>query len=78
MANIDYSFENSIPIGPLKIAALDSCKDFAKKVDDYIVSFRQHDAEALAQRWISVAMTVSPICLIFPVHVLALVKQSVY
>lgn len=50
MANIDYSFENSIPIGPLKIAALDSCKDFAKKVDDYIVSFRQHDAEALAQR----------------------------
>lgn len=27
MANIDYSFENSIPIGPLKIAALDSCKD---------------------------------------------------
>lgn len=50
MANIDYSFENSIPIGPLKIAALDSCKDFAEKVDDYIVSFRQHDAEALAQR----------------------------
>ena len=50
MANIDYSFENSIPIGPLKIATLDSCKDFAKKVDDYIVSFRQHDAEALAQR----------------------------
>ena len=50
MANIDYSFENSIPIGPLKIAALVSCKDFAKKVDDYIVSFRQHDAEALAQR----------------------------
>ena len=50
MANIDYSFENSIPIGPLKIAALDSCKDIAKKVDDYIVSFRQHDAEALAQR----------------------------
>ena len=44
------TFENSIPIGPLKIAALDSCKDFAKKVDDYIVSFRQHDAEALAQR----------------------------
>ena len=50
MANIDYSFEHSIPIGPLKIAALASCKDFAKKVDDYIVSFRQHDAEALAQR----------------------------
>ena len=50
MANIDYSFENSIPIGPLKIAALDSCKDVAKKGDDYIVSFRQHDAEALAQR----------------------------
>ena len=81
MANIDYSFENSIPIGPLKIAALDSCKDFAKKVDDYIVSFRQHDAEALlsvSRCWISVDMTVSPICLIFPVHVLALVKQSVY
>ena len=32
------------------LLVLDSCKDFAKKVDDYIVSFRQHDAEALAQR----------------------------
>ncbi len=50
MANIDYSFEKQYSYGPLKIAALDSCKDFAKKVDDYIVSFRQHDAEALAQR----------------------------
>lgn len=31
MANIDYSFENSIPIGPLKIAALEQLQGFCKE-----------------------------------------------
>jgi ribose-phosphate pyrophosphokinase len=43
----DYAFSNTMPVAPLKIAALESCKDFAKKVDDYIVTFRHNDYETL-------------------------------
>ena len=32
--------EQSLPIAPLKIAALESCTNLAKKVNDYIVQFR--------------------------------------
>ena len=32
--------EKTLPVAPLKIAALDSCKDLAKKINDYIVDFR--------------------------------------
>ena len=40
--------EAMLPVAPLKIAALDSCKDLGQKVSDYIVKFRQHTpAEAL-------------------------------
>lgn len=34
--------ESSLPIAPLKIAAHASCIDLGKKVNDYIVSFRQN------------------------------------
>lgn len=34
-------FESTIPVAPLKIAALESCIELAEKVDDYIVTFRQ-------------------------------------
>ena len=40
MANITL-LEKTLPIAPLKIAALDSCKELGQKVNDYIVSFRQ-------------------------------------
>ena len=33
--------EKTLPTAPLKIVALDSCKELGKKVNDYIVSFRQ-------------------------------------
>ncbi len=33
--------ENALPVAPLKIAALDSCKELGKKVNDYIVQFRK-------------------------------------
>lgn len=39
MPNIKL-MENALPIAPLKIAALDSCKDLGQKVNDYIVQFR--------------------------------------
>ena len=46
----NYAFREQLPIAPLKIAALESCKDLAKKVDDYIVSFRQNDIKELEMR----------------------------
>ncbi len=36
-----YQFDNILPVAPLKIAALDSCIDFAKKVDKHLVKFRK-------------------------------------
>lgn len=33
--------EQALPVAPMKIAALDSCKDLAQKVNDYLVSFRR-------------------------------------
>ena len=33
--------EKTLPTAPLKIVALDSCKELGQKVNDYIVSFRQ-------------------------------------
>ncbi len=35
-------FETTIPVAPLKIAALEGCMDLAKSVDDYIVDFRRN------------------------------------
>ena len=46
----DYTFKNTIPIAPLKIVAMENCRDFGKTVDDYIVSFRKNDEEILKAR----------------------------
>lgn len=43
----DFVFRDQLPIAPLKIAALESCYDFAKKVNDYIVEFRRNDTTEL-------------------------------
>ena len=40
MPNIKL-MDTALPIAPLKIAALDSCKELGQKVDQYIVGFRQ-------------------------------------
>ncbi|MBQ8803764.1 MAG: ribose-phosphate pyrophosphokinase [Tyzzerella sp.] len=41
MSNITL-LEKTLPTAPLKIAALDSCKELGQKVNDYIVSFRKN------------------------------------
>ena len=46
MAKKDFVFENSIPIAPLKIAALSGSRELAEAVDAHIVAFRRHDTEA--------------------------------
>ena len=50
MAKKDFVFENSIPIAPLKIAALSGSRELAEAVDAHIVAFRRHDTEALIEK----------------------------
>lgn len=45
-----YVFHDSLPVAPLKLAALDSCRDLAQKVNDHIVTFRKNDTEELIRR----------------------------
>ncbi len=49
MAN-NYVFNDVLPVAPLKIAALESCRDLAEKVNNHIVNFRRNDAEELIRR----------------------------
>ncbi len=49
MAN-DYVFNDVLPVAPLKIAALDSCRDLAQKINDHVVQFRRNDAKELTRR----------------------------
>ena len=44
MPNIEL-LEQALPVAPLKIAALDSCKDLGQKVNDYIVGFRKNSSD---------------------------------
>ena len=46
MTNIEL-MEKALPTAPLKIAALESCKDLAEKVDQYIVSFRKNSLQSI-------------------------------
>ena len=41
MSNIEL-IEKTLPVAPLKIAAMESCIELGQKVNDYIVSFRQN------------------------------------
>ena len=34
--------EKTLPVAPLKIAAMESCRELGQKVNDYIVSFREN------------------------------------
>lgn len=49
MAN-NYVFNDSLPVAPLKIAALESIRPLAQKVNDHIVKFRRNDTEELIRR----------------------------
>jgi len=46
MAN-NYVFNDILPVAPLKIAALESCRELAEKVNDHVVKFRRNDTEEL-------------------------------
>ena len=46
----DYVFNDQLPVAPLKIAALESCRELAGKVNDHIVGFRRNDIQELIRR----------------------------
>lgn len=46
----DYVFNDTLPVAPLKIAALESCRDLAEKVNSHIINFRRNDIEVLKKR----------------------------
>ncbi len=46
----DFTFENIIPIAPLKIIAMESARPLCEAVNDYIVQFRRNDAKVLAEK----------------------------
>ena len=46
MTNIEI-LEQALPVAPLKIIALESCKELGEKVDRYIVNFRQESLNNL-------------------------------
>lgn len=46
----DFVFNDTLPVAPLKIAALESCRDLAGKVNEHIINFRQNDIEILKKR----------------------------
>ena len=45
-----YVFTDRLPIAPLKIAALESCRPLAEMVNSHIVNFRRNDSEELKRR----------------------------
>ena len=49
MAN-NYVFNDVIPVAPLKIAALESCRALAENVNGHIIEFRKNDTEELIRR----------------------------
>lgn len=46
----DYVFNDTLPVAPLKIAALESCRQLADKVNEHIIHFRRNDIEELTKR----------------------------
>lgn len=46
----NFVFKDSLPVAPLKLAALESCSDLASSVNNHITSFRRNDMEELKRR----------------------------
>lgn len=48
MSNIEV-LEKTLPVAPLKIAAMESCRSLGQKVNDYIVSFRENTVSEVTE-----------------------------
>ena len=49
MPNIKL-MESGLPVAPLKIGALESCRELGEKVNDYIVQFRKSTSKLIRAR----------------------------
>ena len=76
----DYVFNDTLPVAPLKIAALESCRDLAEKVNSHIINFRRNDIEVLKKAsgkfYSTAAMMLIPTCLTARARVSEAVKQK--
>lgn len=75
----DYVFNDTLPVAPLKIAALESCRDLAEKVNSHIINFRRNDIEVLKnvrKIYSTAAMMLIPTCLTARARVSEAVKQK--
>ena len=67
MPNIKL-MESGLPVAPLKIGALESCRELGEKVNDYIVQFRKstivrvHVLEAAKQKDFLQNLSAEQIC----------------
>ena len=50
MSSNEFVFKDTLPVAPLKICALESCRDLAEKVNQHVLNFRRHDTEELLKR----------------------------
>ena len=48
MSNIEL-LEKTLPVAPLKIVAMESCRELGQKVNDYIVSFRENTVSEVSE-----------------------------
>ena len=48
MSNIEL-LEKTLPVAPLKIVAMESCRELGQKVNDYIVSFRENTINEVSE-----------------------------
>ena len=75
----DYVFNDTLPVAPLKIAALESCRDLAEKVNSHIINFRRNDIEVLKnvrKIYSTAAMMLILTCLTARARVSEAVKQK--
>ena len=45
-----FTFHDTLPVGPLKILAMDNCKQLGEEVNQFILQFRRNDTEELKKR----------------------------
>ena len=48
MSNIEL-LEKTLPAAPLKLIAMESCRELGQKVNDYIVSFRENTINEVSE-----------------------------
>ena len=58
MSNIEL-LEKTLPAAPLKLIAMESCRELGQKVNDYIVSFRENTINEVSESSLYVSIRTS-------------------